>query len=102
MKVWISCLLLGSISCSPQGDGSHSQGQNHMWPFFLSPFSFGPEPSAASSHRGLPQSSNMDDAIDPGFWAQVLPAEEERRHEGQLHPEGVTSPKSRGFQENYP
>lgn len=45
-----------------------------MWPFFLSPFSFGSEPSAVSDsshHQGLPQSSNMGDARDPGFWAQV-------------------------------
>ncbi|XP_011474727.1 uncharacterized protein LOC101165054 isoform X3 [Oryzias latipes] len=53
-RVWISCLLLGSISCSPpQGDLSE-------------------EPSSVSdrsNRQRLLQSSNMGGARDPGFRA---------------------------------
>lgn len=68
------CNSVGWICSS--SDGSSSLGLNHMWPFFLSPFSVGSdlseEPSSVSdrsNRQGLLQSSNMGGARDPGFRA---------------------------------
>ncbi|CAG5958621.1 unnamed protein product [Menidia menidia] len=103
MKVlWISCLLIGSITCFPsQSDQRPSWTTTPSWPYFLPAFSFPPPPSKPSymsptelsdhfhSHRSLYGSSDPDGADD----------EDSHFLDQNLSPEGPGGDQGPGYAE---